>query len=328
MERCSDVLRFASLGTTEQESGTHFRIDYLKPNGAIGFYHPDWVAVQKSETGNINWIIETKGFVWEGTEQKDAAMKEWCKKVSEQTKTSWQYSRVNQIEFGKGNQFSSFQALINGIGTKRKRLSVASIAGSVSLRSRRFLIPKRRRDEIAILRHYWRPTPKLSSYLTRALEESVDVAARESVKKIYEAVLSSLRTQDINAKPRERILQGRKFEDDIRVYAGNDEVSIEVENDGNRLEFDLLKMMTFAETVPKDHRPFGCLIIPANKQLGNPYISGSGKERIWDYVTVRLLPMILPVKGLRLENILVLGYERANQKEAADSVSIKPYKSP
>jgi uncharacterized protein (UPF0332 family) len=23
-----------------------FRIDYLKPSGAIGFYHPDWVVVQ------------------------------------------------------------------------------------------------------------------------------------------------------------------------------------------------------------------------------------------------------------------------------------------
>ena len=33
-----DVLRFASLGTTEQgDSGTSFRVDYLKPSGAIGF---------------------------------------------------------------------------------------------------------------------------------------------------------------------------------------------------------------------------------------------------------------------------------------------------
>jgi type III restriction enzyme len=36
------VLRFASLGTTEQgESSTLFRIDYLKPSGTIGFYYPD-----------------------------------------------------------------------------------------------------------------------------------------------------------------------------------------------------------------------------------------------------------------------------------------------
>lgn len=38
----SDVLQFAALGTTEQgESGSQFRVDYLKPSGMIGFYHPD-----------------------------------------------------------------------------------------------------------------------------------------------------------------------------------------------------------------------------------------------------------------------------------------------
>ena len=53
----TDVLRFASLGTTEQgESGSQFRVDYLKPGGAIGFYHPDWVVVQKTEAGEVNWI--------------------------------------------------------------------------------------------------------------------------------------------------------------------------------------------------------------------------------------------------------------------------------
>jgi type III restriction enzyme len=95
-----DVLRFASLGTTEQgDSGTQFRIDYLKPSGAIGFYHPDWAAVQKSGRGEINWIIETKGRVWEGTTAKDAAMQDWCERVSEATKRSWKYMRVNQPLF-------------------------------------------------------------------------------------------------------------------------------------------------------------------------------------------------------------------------------------
>ena len=122
LERCSDVQRFASLGTTEQESGTHFRIDYLKPNGALGFYHPDWVAVQKSDNREVNWIIETKGFVWEGTSEKDAAMKDWCSKVSDQTGTAWDFERINQVDFDKGNQFPSFQSLIdtirNGNATK------------------------------------------------------------------------------------------------------------------------------------------------------------------------------------------------------------------
>ena len=98
--RAHDVVRFAALGVTEQGiSGTQFRIDYLKPSGAIGFYHPDWVAVQKTRDGEVNWIIETKGRVWEGTEIKDAAMKYWCERVTEATGAPWRYVRVNQRDF-------------------------------------------------------------------------------------------------------------------------------------------------------------------------------------------------------------------------------------
>ena len=99
-KKATDVLRFAALGTTEQgESGTQFRIDYLKPSGAIGFYHPDWVVVQKTANGEVNWIVETKGQVWEDTAIKDAAMKNWCDRVSATTLTTWRYVRVNQTSF-------------------------------------------------------------------------------------------------------------------------------------------------------------------------------------------------------------------------------------
>ena len=114
---------------------------------------------------------------------------------------------------------------------------------------------------------------------------------------------ASLRLQNLQAKARERILNGRKFEDEIRIYAGNEEISIEIENDGNRLELE--------------HLAYGCLVIPANKRLSNPYISRNGKEQIWDYVTKRLLPMILPISGGRLDNILVLRYERATLPEVS-----------
>ena len=97
-----DVLRFASLGTTEQgESGTQFRVDYLKTSGAIGFYHPDWVVVQKTKDGETNWIIETKGRVWEGTSAKDEALKTWCERISTATGAIWRYVRVNQVDFDR-----------------------------------------------------------------------------------------------------------------------------------------------------------------------------------------------------------------------------------
>ena len=100
LDSAADVVRFAALGTTEQgDSATSFRVDYLKVSGAIGFYYPDWVAVQKTSDGEVNWIIETKGRVWEGTEEKDAAMQQWCRRVSSATGIPWRYIRVNQTEF-------------------------------------------------------------------------------------------------------------------------------------------------------------------------------------------------------------------------------------
>ena len=100
LDKAADVIRFASLGTTEQgDSGTQFRVDYLKPSGAIGFYHPDWVVVQKTDEGEVNWIIETKGRVWEGTSEKDDAIQYWCEQVSKSTGKPWRYARVNQAAF-------------------------------------------------------------------------------------------------------------------------------------------------------------------------------------------------------------------------------------
>jgi type III restriction enzyme len=100
LDKAADVLRFAALGTTEQgESGTQFRVDYLKPSGAIGFYHPDWVIVQQTTQGPVNWIIETKGRVWEGTLAKDEAIRDWCARIGEATGTAWRFVRVNQVDF-------------------------------------------------------------------------------------------------------------------------------------------------------------------------------------------------------------------------------------
>lgn len=100
LDRAGDVGRFAALGTTQQgDSATEFRVDYLKPGGAIGFYHPDWVVVQSSPSGEVYWIIETKGRVWEDTAAKDAAMEDWCKRITERTGQQWHFKRVNQTAF-------------------------------------------------------------------------------------------------------------------------------------------------------------------------------------------------------------------------------------
>jgi len=107
LQKCADVHRFAALA----EFFTGFWVDYLKPSGAIGRYFPDWVAVQKTSTGDVNWIVETKGRVWDGTEEKDAAIRYWCKQVSELTDEPWRYMRVDQPIF-KPNTLKTFAALV------------------------------------------------------------------------------------------------------------------------------------------------------------------------------------------------------------------------
>ncbi len=100
LDSAGDVARFASLGTTEQgESSTQFWVDYLKPSGAIGFYHPDWVVVQRTQPHEMNWIVETKGRVWEGTAAKDEAIASWCERVERAAGAVWRYRRVDQAVF-------------------------------------------------------------------------------------------------------------------------------------------------------------------------------------------------------------------------------------
>jgi type III restriction enzyme len=114
-----DVARFASLGTTEQgESGTQFRVDYLKLNGAIGFYHPDWVVIQKREKREIGWIVETKGREWEGTDAKDKALVEWCGRVAGSTGQRWRFLRINQKDFDRC-EVGSFAELVQFVTVVR-----------------------------------------------------------------------------------------------------------------------------------------------------------------------------------------------------------------
>ena len=103
LDRAEDVSRFAALATTEQgAAGVQFKVDYLKRTGAIGFYYPDWVVVQRTREDKereIQWIVETKGRVFPGTTDKDRAMEDWCGRASEVTEADWRFLRVNQGDF-------------------------------------------------------------------------------------------------------------------------------------------------------------------------------------------------------------------------------------
>lgn len=115
LDNSKDILRFAALA----EHFTRFRVDYLSGTGAIKFYYPDFVAVQKVKRGKkVNWIIETKGRQFENLEYKEASIKEWCKKVSNQFGKHWRYVRVDQSVFGSGS-FKSFAELLRDIQEKQ-----------------------------------------------------------------------------------------------------------------------------------------------------------------------------------------------------------------
>lgn len=177
-----------------------------------------------------------------------------------------------------------------------------------------------------ILRHYWLPSPRLPGFVEKTLEEALcEAIAAGSVANLDALLLEALHHRGLKVKSQQAITGNRRFKDDIRLHTERGIVSIEIEKAGNRLEFDLLKMMAFAESLTSQHQAFGCLIIPATLQLKNPFISGSGKEEIWHYVTKRLLPMIDKVRGLKLANILVLGYanQEPNRSQAQRKVSLR-----
>ena len=113
LDAAEDVRRFSALAATEQGSaGVVFRVDYLKTSGAIGFYYPDWIVVQQTEDGDVHWILETKGRVWEGTDRKDRAMRRWCERARAATGARWRYRRVDQPEF---EAFAPTQRTLGGL---------------------------------------------------------------------------------------------------------------------------------------------------------------------------------------------------------------------
>ena len=69
------------------------------------------MAEQRDLDGKIiNWVIDTKGRVWEGTTGEDAAIQDWCRRMGTATGDVWKYIRVNQAEFKDG--FESFRAMV------------------------------------------------------------------------------------------------------------------------------------------------------------------------------------------------------------------------
>lgn len=117
LNKCPDILRFATLA----EHFTRFRVDYLSASGAIKFYYPDFVAIQRDENANlVNWIIETKGRKFENLPNKEVSIQEWCKKVSAQTNETWKYIRIDQNAFER-KEYKCFAELLHSLSKERRK---------------------------------------------------------------------------------------------------------------------------------------------------------------------------------------------------------------
>lgn len=109
LDQWEDIDRFAALADK-------FSVDYLSSRGAIRFYYPDFIAVQKVNGKEIFWIIETKGREYEDMDRKDEAIKKWCEDISKQTEFQWKYIKVYQKEFNSiKNICRNFSDLINNL---------------------------------------------------------------------------------------------------------------------------------------------------------------------------------------------------------------------
>lgn len=106
----NDIIKFSALA----ETFTAFKIDYLSDRGAIRFYYPDFVAVQKTGTGLVHWIIETKGREYEDTDKKEAAITKWCKDISVLKKQEWRAIKVPQSLFEK-HDYYDFTELVKHV---------------------------------------------------------------------------------------------------------------------------------------------------------------------------------------------------------------------
>ncbi len=119
VDRSKEIIKFAALA----ETFTGFKIDYFSSRGAIRFYYPDFIAVEKTDKELINWIIETKGREYEDTDRKDAAMKKWCEDVAKETRENWKYLKVPQLDF-EAYPYKNFRVLVEYLEELKKSRSV------------------------------------------------------------------------------------------------------------------------------------------------------------------------------------------------------------
>ncbi len=105
LERCDDVISYV-----KNYFAVQFKIDYVKANGDISNYYPDFIV--KASDIEV-YIVETKGQEDLDVPQKMERLKEWCKDINKvQSEIKYDFVFVDEESF---NQYQprSFGSLVN-----------------------------------------------------------------------------------------------------------------------------------------------------------------------------------------------------------------------
>ena len=126
LDQAKDIERFVKLA----ETYTKFSIEYINHKGAIAFYYPDYIAFQRIDNNDINWIIETKGWEHEDVPLKDYRTVSWCEKATQLTGSEWKYLKISYSDYMKVSSnlsyfhYDTIDDLINGLTEKQVKIDV------------------------------------------------------------------------------------------------------------------------------------------------------------------------------------------------------------
>ena len=105
LERCDDVVSYV-----KNYFAVQFKIDYVKANGDISNYYPDFIV----KVSDIEvYIVETKGQEDLDVPQKMERLKQWCKDINKvQSEITYDFVFVDEESFNQ-YQPKSFGSLVN-----------------------------------------------------------------------------------------------------------------------------------------------------------------------------------------------------------------------
>jgi len=106
LEDCDDVVSYA-----KNYLAVHFKLDYVKADGDISNYYPDFLVKLSSEQ---IFIVETKGQEDLDVPLKMQRLRQWCEDINRvQAEVKYDFAYVDQENFEKYKP-ASFKQLIEG----------------------------------------------------------------------------------------------------------------------------------------------------------------------------------------------------------------------